>query len=197
MFLSLLRWKCHLLQRALSHIQPDSVTGFFCKLVSFWLHPTPLALSGSEVFTDLSLHPLRWWWRHVCLISHSWQCPELCRAPGRRQCLLNAQCLSDHQGGRKAFWNAQTAMNWWLQPTCWFSPFKNDALFLTSGFKTKISASVVSQSVWPSDWILPHLYGWLVWSTVRKGMEWWLSSKIPLIPIWQSLSAHWMLEPGC
>lgn len=103
MFLSLLRWKCHLLQRALSHIQPDSVTGFFCKLVSFWLHPTPLALSGSEVFTDLSLHPLRWWWRHVCLISHSWQCPELCRAPGRRQCLLNVRAFLIIRGEEKPF----------------------------------------------------------------------------------------------
>lgn len=78
--------------RAFSY--PASLSHWFLRLTvnffSFWLYSPPLASSGSELFTCLSLHPLSWW--------HSYLHLELCRAQGRPKCLLNVQCLSNHQG---------------------------------------------------------------------------------------------------
>lgn len=55
------------------------------------------------------------------------------------------------------------------------SPFQKQSFVSDQWFQNiKISASVVSQAVWPSDWIFPLLYGWLVRSTVQKGADWWI-----------------------
>lgn len=174
--------------RAFSY--PASLSHWFLRLTvnffSFWLYSPPLASSGSELFTCLSLHPLSWW--------HSYLHLELCRAQGRPKCLLNVQCLSNHQG-KKGLLNClcchalDTATQFLL-----FFLSKIMLFFLTIGFKTKISASMVP--IWPSDWIFPHWYGWLVWNTIQKGMQWWFLRRVLLTPIWIVLSAHWITEPG-
>lgn len=56
-----------------------------------------------------------------------------------------------------------------------FFPFQKQGFVSDQWFQNiKILASVVSQAVWPSDWIFPLLYGWLVWSTIQKGADWWI-----------------------